>query len=194
MLKEHEHYEGEILVDGTPLRSIRRASMLDRAAVVLQETEVWNFTLRENLAIANPAVATDDALLREALEISHVTDFLPRLPQGVDTVIGEKGVRLSGGEKQRLGIARAIVKRPQILFLDEATSHLDSESEAKIRDSLHRVFQGVTAIVVAHRLSTIREMDRILVLEGGCLLEEGTFQELLARNGRFRELWEKQRF
>ena len=109
------------------------------------------------------------------------------------TLIGEKGVKLSGGEKQRLGIARAVYKKPQILFLDEATSHLDLESEQKIRDSLHKFFQQVTAVVIAHRLTTIKEMDRIIVIEKGELLEAGTFEELYAKRGRFYELWEKQK-
>jgi ATP-binding cassette subfamily B protein len=122
-----------------------------------------------------------------------VTDFLSRLRQGLDTVIGEKGIRLSGGEKQRLGIARAIFKDPELLFLDEATSHLDLESEEKIRDSLHQFFQSVTAIVIAHRLTTIREMDRIIVIEDGRIVEQGTFEELRERKGRFDELWEKQK-
>src|SRR5581483_7903555 len=102
-----------------------------------------------------------------------------KLPEGIETLIGEKGVKLSGGERQRLGIARAICKHPQILFLDEATSHLDLESEGKIRDSLHQFFESVTAIVIAHRLTTIREMDRIIVLESGKVKEAGTFDELM---------------
>jgi ATP-binding cassette subfamily B protein len=111
----------------------------------------------------------------------------------VDTFIGEKGVKLSGGEKQRVGVARAIFKEPQLLLLDEATSHLDVESEEKIRDSLHKFFRSVTAVVIAHRLTTIKEMDKILVLEGGKIIEEGSFKKLNARKGRFYELWEKQK-
>ena len=107
--------------------------------------------------------------------------------------MGEKGIKLSGGEKQRLGIARAIFRRPQILFLDEATSHLDLESEEKIRDSLHKFFQTVTAVVIAHRLTTIREMDRILVIEDGKIVESGNFAELYKKQGRFFDLWEKQK-
>ncbi len=109
-------------------------------------------------------------------------------------MIGEKGVKLSGGEKQRLGIARAIFKQPEILLLDEATSHLDLESEEKIRDSLYKFFENVTAIVIAHRLTTIREMDKILVIENGTIVESGSFDERITQQGRFYKLWEKQKF
>lgn len=194
LLKEHENYEGEILIDSVPLRTIKRSSYFDHTAVVLQETEVFNFSLRDNVTLARPQEENNAALLQKALQTAHVTDFLDHLPQGIDTMIGEKGVKLSGGEKQRVGIARAIFKQPNLLFLDEATSHLDLESEEKIRDSLHHFFQeNVTAIVIAHRLSTIKEMDRILVLENGRIIEEGSFRELYDRKGRFYELWEKQK-
>ena len=192
-LKEHEHYAGRILIDDVPLRDISRSSFFGAAAVVLQDTEVFNFTLRENIIMANPDRAGDEDLLHRALEVAHITDFLPRLPDGLETVIGEKGIKLSGGEKQRVGIARAIFKDPQMLFLDEATSHLDLESEEKIRDSLHQFFQSVTAVVIAHRLTTIREMNRIIVIEDGRIIEEGSFEVLRAKKGRFNELWEMQR-
>ncbi len=190
-MKEHEGYRGSISFDQAPLIEIEKQSYVRHVASVLQDTEVFNFTLRENIRIANP-VGTD-AMLTQALDTAHVTGFLPKLPQGIDTIIGEKGFRLSGGEKQRLGIARAVFKQPQLLLLDEATSHLDVESERDIQDSLHRFFQSVTAIVIAHRLTTIKEMDRILVIEGGRLIEMGSFKELYARRGRFHELWEQQR-
>lgn len=193
LLKENENYTGEILVDDIPLRKIKKSSYYQRATVVLQETEVFNFSLKENIAIANPKHKTDERALKRALDIAHVTAFLSRLPQGIETLIGEKGVKLSGGERQRVGIARAIFKEPDVLFLDEATSHLDLESEEKIRDSLHVFFQDVTAVVIAHRLTTVKEMDRILVLEGGKLIEQGTFHELYSQHGRFFELWEKQK-
>src|SRR5690606_8914739 len=181
LLKEHESYDGQILVDGVPLRDLSQRSYSRKTAVVLQDTEVFNFTLRENITIANEHNARDAKRVNRAITVSHVKDFLPRLGNGLDTPIGEKGVRLSGGEKQRVGIARAVFKEPEILFMDEATSHLDSESEAKIQDSLHKVFQSVTAVVIAHRLSTIREMDRIYVLEKGNVVEEGSFQQLLRK-------------
>ncbi len=194
LLKEHEHYQGEITIGGVPLRTISRSSYFGHSAVVLQDTEVFNFSLKDNITLANPDHEHDEALLKQALETAHVTDFIHKLPQRLETSIGEKGVKLSGGEKQRVGIARAVFKQPEILFLDEATSHLDVESEEKIRDSLHKMFQKVTAIVIAHRLSTIKEMDRIVVLEKGKIVEQGSFEELYAKKGRFWELWEKQKF
>lgn len=194
LLKEHESYGGDIVIGGTPLRDIRRTAFFKHSAVVLQDTEVFNFTLRDNITLANPEQSGEEALVQQAVETAHVTDFLARLPEGMATLIGEKGIKLSGGEKQRVGIARAVFKQPDILFLDEATSHLDLESEEKIRDSLHKFFQKVTAVVIAHRLTTIKEMDRIIVLEDGRIVEQGTFAELHAKHGRFHELWEKQMF
>jgi ATP-binding cassette subfamily B protein len=131
-------------------------------------------------------------LFQRALDVAHVNDFLHKLPHGVESLIGEKGVKLSGGERQRVGIARAIYRNPELLFMDEATSHLDVESETKIRQALHEFFKSVTAIVIAHRLSTLKEMDRVLVLEKGRIIEEGTFEELIKKKGRFHALWEKQ--
>lgn len=194
LLKEHENYDGQILIGGVPLRDIRRSDFFRKTSVVLQDTEVFNFSLLDNITLANIENADDSALLSQAVETAHVRDFMDRLPDGFDTIIGEKGIKLSGGEKQRVGIARAVFKKPEILFLDEATSHLDLESEAKIQDSLHRFFQNVTAVVIAHRLTTIKEMDRILVLEEGKIIESGTFDELTKKKGRFFELWEKQKF
>lgn len=193
LLKEYETFDGEILIDGVPIQQISKEDYFKHVAVVLQETEVFNFSLRENIYLAGPGTANKEVELQKALEIAHVTDFLPKLPDGADTPIGEKGVRLSGGEKQRLGIARAVFKQPQLLLLDEATSHLDLESEEKIQDSLHHFFHSVTAVVIAHRLTTIKEMDKILVIEDGEILESGNFAELTAKQGRFFELWEKQR-
>lgn len=193
LLKEEENYRGEILIDNIPLKQIKRSSFFHYAAVVLQETEVFNFSLHDNITITREAGPANALALASALKTAHVDDFLDRLPQGVDTLIGEKGVKLSGGEKQRLGIARAIYKQPQLLFLDEATSHLDLESEEKIKDSLHRFFQDVTAFVIAHRLTTIQEMDHIILIENGEILESGDFKTLHKKHGRFFALWEKQR-
>ncbi len=193
LLKENEGYEGEILVDDVPLRDIKKDSFYKQATVVLQETEVFNFSLRENITIANPTAAKNPRALKKAMDVAHVTPFISRLPDGVESLIGEKGVKLSGGERQRVGIARAVFKEPTILFLDEATSHLDLESEEKIRDSLHVVFQQVTAVVIAHRLTTVKEMDRIIVMENGRVLESGSFDELYKKHGRFYALWEKQK-
>lgn len=192
LLKEHENFTGDILFDEVSIKEIKKDSYFDQVGVVLQDTEVFNFTLKENITIASPKKFSQEAF-EQSLKISHVSDFLLKLPQGVDTMIGEKGIKLSGGERQRLGIARAIYKRPQILFLDEATSHLDLESEEKIKDSLHQFFQKVTAVVIAHRLTTIREMDQILVVSDGHIVESGNFEELYAKKGYFFDLWEKQK-
>ncbi len=193
LLKEYENYDGSIVIGGIPLKEIKKTSYIRHMAAVLQETEVFNMSLRQNITLANSSEENNQQLFERALDIAHVNDFLPKLSHGVETVIGEKGVKLSGGERQRLGIARAVFKTPEILFLDEATSHLDIESEQKIQDSLKKFFKDVTAVVIAHRLSTIREMDRIIVIEGGVVIETGTFDELYAKDGRFRTFWDKQK-
>jgi ABC-type multidrug transport system fused ATPase/permease subunit len=193
LLKEHESYTGSILVDDVPLTDISKEDYFEYSAVVLQDTEVFSFSLRENIVLANLEQSENETLFEKAIRVSHVQDFLEKLPQGADTPIGEKGIKLSGGERQRVGIARAVFKEPQLLLLDEATSHLDIESEEKIRTSLHEFLQNVTAVVIAHRLTTIREMDRIIVIEEGGIVEEGSFDELYAKKGRFFELWESQR-
>lgn len=192
LLKEVENYEGEILIDDILLKKIKRSSYLENIGVVLQDTEVFNFTLADNITIAG-SEGQEEKELKKALDIAHVSDFTHKLPQGINTFIGEKGIKLSGGEKQRVGIARAIYKKPKILFLDEATSHLDLESERKIKDSLHKFLQNITAVVIAHRLTTIKEMDKILVLHDGRIAEEGSYEELFAKKGRFFELWETQK-
>ncbi len=193
LLKEYEDPNNTIHIGDTPLNEIKRTSYTQHVATVLQDTEVFNLSLKENIVISNHNERANDGSFNKAITISHVDDFVHKLPIGVDTIIGEKGVKLSGGEKQRLGIARAVFKNPEILFLDEATSHLDVESEQKIQDSLKHFFKDVTAIVIAHRLSTVKEMDRIIVLENGKILETGSFDELYASDGRFKEFWDKQK-
>lgn len=193
LLKEREEFSGDILFDGVSIKQISKNDYFKQISVVLQDTEVFSFSLKDNITITNAKEKLNKRLLEQALSTAHIYSLVDKLPQGLDTLIGEKGVKLSGGEKQRLGIARAIFKEPQILLLDEATSHLDIESEEKIRDSLHKFFENVTAIVIAHRLTTIREMDKILVIEDGRIVESGNFQKLYANQGRFYELWEKQK-
>ncbi|MDO8482235.1 MAG: ABC transporter ATP-binding protein [bacterium] len=193
LLKEHESYSGGLYFDGVPLKDISKKDYFNHIAVVLQDTELFNASLRDNIRITNVKEEDNQKLLDVALEIAHVRDFMSKLPKGLDSLIGEKGVKLSGGEKQRVGIARAVFKNPQILLLDEATSHLDIESEEKIKDSLHQFFQNVTAIVIAHRLTTIKEMDKIIVMEKGRICEVGSFDDLYKKKGRFYELWEKQK-
>ncbi len=193
LLKEREEFDGDVLFDDLSIKKIRKSDYFKQVSVVLQDTEVFNFSLHDNITISNPKEKSNQKLLQQALDTSHTSDFIKKLPLGLDTLIGEKGVKLSGGERQRLGIARAIFTQPEILLLDEATSHLDLESEEKIQDSLHKFFNKVTAIVIAHRLTTIRQMDNILVIENGALIESGNFNKLYSQKGRFYELWEKQR-
>lgn len=192
LLKEREEFSGEILFDGVSIKDISKQSYFEHVSVVLQDTEVFNFSLKDNITITSTQKRTSKKLFEQAIEVAHITDLIKKLPQGLATIIGEKGVKLSGGERQRLGIARAIFKQPEILLLDEATSHLDLESEEKIRESLHAFFENVTAVVIAHRLTTIREMDTILVIEDGKLVESGSFEKLTKAKGRFNELWQKQ--
>jgi ABC-type multidrug transport system fused ATPase/permease subunit len=193
LLKEREKFTGDILFDDLSIKKIRKEDYFRQVSVVLQDTEVFNFSLRDNITITNDSEKDNDRLLSQALDVAHIREVAAKLAQGLDTIIGEKGVKLSGGERQRLGIARAIFKNPKILLLDEATSHLDLESEEKIKDSLHKFFENVTAIVIAHRLTTIKEMDKILVIEDGRLAESGSFQELIVKREKFFELWEKQK-
>ncbi len=192
LLKEREEFSGDILFDGLSIKDISKNAYFQNVSVVLQDTEVFNFSLKDNITITNAIKKKNAKLFKQSLEVAHITDLVQKLPQGLATIIGEKGVKLSGGERQRLGIARAIFKKPQILLLDEATSHLDLESEEKIRDSLHQFFENVTAIVIAHRLTTIKQMDKILVIEDGKLIESGSFAQLYKKQGRFFMLWQKQ--
>lgn len=192
LLKLYDNYDGQILFDQSSLHDIKRESFLKSIAVVPQETELFNLSLEENITLCQKG--KKQRLFEKALDIAHVKDFTHKLPEGIKSLVGEKGIRLSGGEKQRVGIARAIYQEPEILLLDEATSHLDIESEKKIQKVLHTFFQKITAIVIAHRLSTIKEMDRIVVMDKGEVLEIGSFDQLIEQKGRFHELWQKQKF
>ncbi|MFT7184386.1 MAG: ABC-type multidrug transport system fused ATPase/permease subunit [Oceanicoccus sp.] len=193
LLKLYDRYEGHILFDGKELKDIKRDSYVKHFAYVPQETELFNLSLKQNVTLSVSG-RYDKKRFEQALKIAHVDDFVNKLPEGVDSLIGEKGVKLSGGERQRVGIARAIYTQPELLLLDEATSHLDADSESKIQSALHDFFKGVTAIVIAHRLSTLKEMDRIVVMARGKVLEQGTFEELIQLKGAFHKLWEKQKF
>lgn len=181
---------GHILVDGRDLDSIRLQDYRTQLGVVLQDNFLFDGTVAENIAFANPHASR--AEIERVARIAHCDDFVRKFDKGYDTVVGERGVKLSGGERQRVSIARAILADPRILILDEATSSLDSESEAKIQDGLKTLRQGRTSFVIAHRLSTIRSADQILVMEGGGIVERGTHAELLAVNGRYRQLYDKQ--
>jgi ABC-type multidrug transport system fused ATPase/permease subunit len=177
---------GKISVDGVDLPTVRLDSYRRQLGVVLQDTFLFDGTIRENVAFARPEARDADVL--EACRIAHVHEFAERLPHGYDTRVGERGVRLSMGQRQRISIARALLADPRILILDEATSSLDSESEAAIQDGLAHLLKGRTSFIVAHRLSTIHRVDQILFLERGRLIEHGTHTSLLARRGRYYEL------
>lgn len=194
LLKFYDGYEGGIYFDGVELGDIKRPSLIEKIAVVPQETELFNLSLKENITLSPRLNTQQKKQLKQALKIAHVQEFMHKLPQGIESPVGEKGVKLSGGEKQRVGIARAVYRQPELLLLDEATSHLDIESEQKIQDALHRFFEKTTAIVIAHRLSTIKEMDRIVVIKRGSVIEQGSFSQLMKQKGEFFKLWEKQKF
>jgi subfamily B ATP-binding cassette protein MsbA len=186
----HAPSSGRVLVDGVDLATVRLDSYRARLGVVLQETFLFDGTIRENVAFSRPTATTEEVL--EACRVAHVAEFAERFPDGYDTVVGERGVRLSGGQRQRVAIARAILADPRILILDEATSSLDSESEALIQQGLAWLMRGRTTFVIAHRLSTIRRADQILVLEQGRIVERGTHAALHAAGGRYREMHDRQ--
>ena len=179
---------GRILLDGHDTRALTLGSLAAQVGMVTQEPYLFHDTVRANLQYADPAA--DDTRIHDACRAANIHDFIAALPAGYDTVVGERGYRLSGGEKQRLAIARVILKDPRILILDEATSHLDTHSEALIQEALLRVIAGRTAIIIAHRLSTILAADVILVLDRGKVVERGTHAELLATGGLYHRLYE----
>jgi ABC-type multidrug transport system fused ATPase/permease subunit len=181
---------GEVFVDGVPLADVRLHDYRSHLGVVLQDNFLFDGTIAENIAFGRPGAGRDEIL--EVSRIAHCETFVQEFPDKYETIVGERGVKLSGGQRQRVAIARAILADPRILVLDEATSSLDSESEAMIQDGLRALRQGRTTFVIAHRLSTIRSADQILVLEAGQIVERGTHAQLLAANGRYRQLYDKQ--
>jgi len=182
--------KGRILVDGRDLADIPLHDYREQLASVLQESFLFDGTIAENIGYAKPGASIDQ--IKHAARLAHCEEFVLRFPEGYDAIVGERGVKLSGGQRQRVSIARAILAQPKVLILDEATSSLDSESEEMIQDGLRALRSGRTTFVIAHRLSTIRSADQILVLEGGEIVEHGTHAELLAVNGRYRQLHDKQ--
>ncbi|MDX6245450.1 MAG: ATP-binding cassette, subfamily bacterial, partial [Frankiales bacterium] len=182
--------EGSILVGGLDVRDATLQSLRDAIGVVTQDAHLFHETIRSNLLYARPD-ATDGQLL-EALRSAQISDLVDSLPDGLDTVVGDRGYRLSGGEKQRIAIARLLLKAPGIVILDEATAHLDSESEAAVQRALSSALAGRTSIVIAHRLSTVREADQILVIDDGRIVERGTHEELLVAAGLYTELYRTQ--
>ena len=166
---------------------MKLSSFREQLGVVLQDDFLFEGTIRENILFPRPN-ATEQQL-QEAVEAAYVKEFTDRFEKGLDTVIGERGVKLSGGQRQRLAIARAILANPRILILDEATSNLDTESESYIQQSLNELMKGRTTFVIAHRLSTIKRADKILVIEKGEIAESGTHDELIAKEGRYFQLY-----
>ena len=181
---------GRILVDGHDLAGVRLSDYRSQLGVVLQDNFLFDGTVFENIAYARPDALPEE--VRRAAQIARCDDFVTKLPEGYETIVGERGVKLSGGQRQRVAIARAILADPRILILDEATSSLDSESEALIQEGLGELMKGRTTFVIAHRLSTIRKADVILVLEEGRIVERGRHDDLLARGGRYAELYNRQ--
>ena len=181
---------GTIRIDGHDIRELTLDTLASQIGMVTQETYLFNDTIRANLLYARPD-ATDEQIVA-ACRAANIHDFIVDLPDGYDTIVGNRGYRLSGGEKQRMAIARVILKDPKILVLDEATSSLDSQSEALIQEALERIMVDRTSLVIAHRLSTILSADTILVMDHGRLVEQGTHAELLARGGLYADLYETQ--
>lgn len=190
MPRLYDPTDGRILIENHDIRDVTLKSLADNIGMVTQETYLFYDTIRANLLYANPQAT--DAQMMAAAQAANIHDFIMGLPDRYDTVVGERGYRLSGGERQRIAIARVILKNPRILVLDEATSSLDSLSEALIQEALQRVMQGRSSLVIAHRLSTILAADKILVMDQGRLVEQGAHEELLAQGGLYAELYETQ--
>jgi ATP-binding cassette subfamily B protein len=181
---------GALRIDGQDVRKVTQDSVHDAIGVVPQDTVLFNDTVGYNIAYGRPEASHDEVIA--AARAAKIHDFITSLPDGYETKVGERGLKLSGGEKQRVGIARTLLKNPPILLLDEATSALDTETERSIQDQLRAMAEGRTVITIAHRLSTIADADRIVVLEDGVVVEEGHHEVLLARGGRYATLWQRQ--
>jgi subfamily B ATP-binding cassette protein MsbA len=177
---------GKITIDGIDLSTVKLSSYRKRLGVVLQDDFLFEGTIKQNILFSNPQASNEELL--EAIKAANVHEFTDRFEEGIETVIGERGVKLSGGQRQRITIARAIIANPRILILDEATSNLDNESESLIQESLKKLMNGRTTFVIAHRLSTIRQADQILVIENGEIVEKGTHDKLLKIEGRYHKL------
>ena len=190
LLRQHDLSSGEILIDGQNIAEVTQDSLRENIAVVPQEPLLFHRSIRENIAYGKPD-ATDNEIMAVA-RLAKAHEFIKDLAEGYDTLVGERGIKLSGGQKQRVAIARAMLKDAPILVLDEATSALDSESEVAIQQALHKLMEGKTVIAIAHRLSTLREMDRIIVLEGGKIVEDGSHDSLLQHDGVYSRLWKHQ--
>jgi ATP-binding cassette subfamily B protein len=177
---------GAVRLDGADLRELRFGTLADAVGVVSQETYLFHASVRDNLRFARPDASDDE--VEEAARAAQIHDTIAALPEGYDTIVGERGFRFSGGERQRIAIARTILRNPPVLVLDEATSALDVQTERAVGEALEQLAEGRTTIVIAHRLSTVRDADQIAVLDGGTVAERGTHEELVAAGGRYAEL------
>jgi subfamily B ATP-binding cassette protein MsbA len=186
----YDPVKGVVKIDGRELRSLTLKSLRDQISYVQQETVLFNEPIWQNIAYGKPD-STREEIVRAA-ELANADEFIRKLPQGYDTIVGERGSSLSGGQRQRIGIARAIIRNSPVLILDEATSGLDAESEALIVQALDRLMKGKTSLVIAHRLGTIKQADKILFLKGGRIVEQGNHEELLARGGEYAGLYKLQ--
>ena len=190
LFRFYEADAGKIVIDGQDIRDCSQASLRASIGIVPQDTVLFNDTLFENIRYGRPDA--DQAAVAEAIRMAHLDDFISALPEGAETQVGERGLKLSGGERQRVAIARTLLKRPRILVFDEATSSLDSRSERAILVALAEIAQGHTSLVIAHRLSTVVDADRIVVLDDGVVVEQGSHEELLKKDGAYAALWQTQ--
>jgi len=191
LLGFYRQSDGRITIDGTDIREIQLRSLRENMAIVSQDIILFDETIRNNIVYGHSGEVSEDRL-RSAVEAAHVAEFSDRLPEGLDTRVGERGLRLSGGQRQRIAIARALFKDAPILIFDEATSSLDAVSERLVRDATERLLRDRTTLIIAHRLSTIDSVDHILVLDDGQIVEQGTHRELIERNGFYTRLYRSQ--